>query len=144
MDDTLLTYHGTGEPRAAPGAPEFLRWAVERFVVRWLTSWCPEGRLPERKVRGLCVYTGLEPELVRGIRGLDWSFGSKLDGIAWVEHLVLGRPFLWIEDAQGVGEPERAALAALGLSHCYRECDVTAEPEALRRLHERLRGEGRP
>jgi hypothetical protein len=51
VDDTLIMWndaHPYG--KAAPWAREFVLWAVEHCEVRWLTMWCPAGRMaPHRE-----------------------------------------------------------------------------------------------
>jgi hypothetical protein len=42
LDDTLLTW-AASRPLAAPGAREFVLWALEHYEIRWLTRWCPTG-----------------------------------------------------------------------------------------------------
>jgi hypothetical protein len=146
LDDTLLSW-ADGAPRAVPGAGEFLCWALQRYEVRWLTRWCPSGEMEESLRGDLCEMLGLDASVAAAIRGLDWSCGdpdvgaeggSKINGIAWVEHLVLGRPFAWVEDEKGVGERELGFLAGHGLLHSYHHVNVTRSPGSLRRVQERL------
>lgn len=138
LDDTLISWRGG--PHAAPGAREFLLWALDTHEVRWLTTWCPSGEMEERLLRDLAKMLRLDVDVLRAVRGFDWDHSRcKLDGIAWLEHLVLGRPFLWIEDEYGLGEREVRFLHANGLLHRYRHCNVTEEPDALARLHAELR-----
>jgi len=140
LDDTILSWAG-GSPAAAPGASAFLLWALESFEVRWLTRWCPSGRMGRRLGQDLCRMLQIETDLIRSIRGLDWrATASKLDGIAWMEHVVLDRPFLWVEDEYGFGEAERRFLDAHGFLSRYRHCNVTEDRESLRRLHGSLKG----
>lgn len=143
LDDTLISWEG-GSPHAAPGAHHFLLWALEHYEVRWLTTWCPDGVMGEDLLLDLSKMLRLEPGRLRAIRGFDWdSSRCKLDGIAWLEHLVLGRPFLWVEDERGVGERELSFLRAHGLLCHYRHCNVSRDARALERLHARLRAEAR-
>lgn len=138
LDDTLISY-ASGHPRAAPGAREFLLWALEHYEVRWLTKWCPTGEMQEWLLADLCKILRIETALVERLRGFDWEFSaSKVDGIAWLEHLVLERPFLWIEDEYQVGAFELGLLGRHGLRHCYRHCNVTDDPYALVRLWQQL------
>lgn len=138
IDDTLLTYSGNA-PRAARGAHDFLVWALDRFEVRWLTTWCPSGQMGADLARDFCKMLEVDPEQIAELRGHDWTFSkTKLDGIGWLEHLVLDRPFLWIEDDYGVGDRERVFLEELGLAASLRCCNVTRDADALVRLHERL------
>jgi hypothetical protein len=136
LDDTVVSW-ATGEPRGAEDAGPFLRWALDRFEVRWLTTWAPSGLMDGGLLVDLCKLTGIPAERLQRIRGLDWEGGTKVDGIAWVEHVVMGRPFVWIED----DTVPPAALEFLdhhGYLACFHRCDVTRDAEALRRLHGEL------
>lgn len=119
-------------PIAAPG--------VEPREVRWLTTWCPDGRMAAELLSDLGRLLDLPDEALAGIRGMDWS-GSrcKLDGVAWVEHVVAGRPFLWLEDDYGFGERERRFLEAHGMADRYRQVNVTEDAAGLARVHRELR-----
>lgn len=136
LDDTVLTWRD-GSPRAGAGSREFILWALARFEIRWLTSWAPSGCMDPGLLRELAGMIDVPVAALARIRGLDWEGGSKVDGIAWLEHAVLERPFLWLEDAT---LPDAALdfLAGSGYLHCFRRCDVTRDPEALRSLHREL------
>jgi hypothetical protein len=139
LDDTVVAWAG-GRPHAAPGAREFVLWALKHFEVRWLTTWCPSGEMEESLLCDLCKMLNLPPDWLRHIRGFNWEAGdSKLNGIAWLEHLVVGRPFVWLEDNYGVRERERSVLSQYGLLDSYHCCNVTEDPNALVRVHETLR-----
>lgn len=64
-------------------------------------------------------------ELLRNV-----TEGSKLDGIAWSEHIVQGRPFVWLED-DNTGAEHRLFLHQHGFGDSFRHCDVTRDPNAL-------------
>lgn len=136
LDDTVVSWQG-GSPQPAPGVRDFLLWALDRFEVRWLTSWAPNGRMAPRLVRDLSRLTGVPVARLREVRGLDWKGGSKVDGIAWVEHVILDRPFVWMED-RTLPEAALELLARHGYGHCFRRCDVTHDPDAVRRIHREL------
>lgn len=138
LDDTLISWRG-GNPHAAPGARDFVVWALERYEVRWLTTWCPTGEMERALADDLSHMLELPRETIRQIRGFHWEGGTKLDGIAWLEHLVLDRPFLWVEDDYGFGERELRFLAEHQMLDRYRWCNVTEHPESLIRIHEQLR-----
>lgn len=139
IDDTLIVWHD-GRPRAAEGAREFVSWAMERFEVRWLTRWCPEGHMPSGLLEDFCDLLDLSPDLLRCVRGGNWVGNvSKVDGILWLEHIVLGRPFLWVEDDYGFGAFERRFLEDHGFSECWLRCNVSEDPRALVDLMARLR-----
>lgn len=141
IDDTLVQYRD-GNPSSAPGAREFMEYALERFEVRWLTTWCPNGRMGDDLLGDLCEMLEFDTEVLGKIRGFDWEHSeSKADGIAWLEHLILGRPFVWIEDDYGVGPFELRILSEYGFSSSYRNCNVTEDPESLQRLHRSLASE---
>jgi hypothetical protein len=134
LDDTLVSW-ADGTPQAAPGAREFLLWAVECFAVRWLTTWCPSGEMKPSLLADLASMLEIDVALIEHICGFDWdSTETKLNGIAWLEHAVLRRPFLWIEDEYGFGERERRFLAEHGFLGRYRHCNVTEDPAALEHL----------
>jgi hypothetical protein len=142
LDDTLLDW-SSGEPEAAPLAREFVLWAAERFEIRWLTRWCRDGRMEAELLKDLCKMLDLEPLAFDAVQGLDWSEGDcKLNGIAWLEHLVLGRPFLWLEDETGAGERELRLLEEHGLRGAYCHCNVTRDADALARAWGELRRRG--
>lgn len=143
LDDTLVAWQDD-RPRGASGAGDFLRWALDAYEVRWLTTWCPDGRMEERLLRDLAKMMKMPVDELRGIRGMDWSGGSKLDGIAWVEHAVLERPFVWLEDEYGFGDEQRRFLDAHGWSACYRHVNVSREPASLARVHDELRAAAHP
>lgn len=147
IDDVLLDWSGPW-PRAAPGARDFLLWALRNFEVRWLTYWCPDGRLGWDDARELGKLLGVPSEMLLKIEGLNWQSGavapilgvhSKLDGIAWLEHLVLGRPCVWVEDETLIvplGYDKK--LRELGLEQCWRPVNTSRNPHALIRLHREL------
>lgn len=139
LDDTLISWSG-GHPHAAPAAREFVLWAMERFELRWLTTWCPSGEMEEKLLGDLCHMLQLPTEALAHVRGFDWDESRcKLNGVAWLEHLALGRPFVWVEDERGVGEREIRFLADHGLLHHYRWCNVTDFPDSLADLFGDLR-----
>lgn len=141
LDDTVISWEG-GRPHAAPGAREFLLWALEHYEVRWLTTWCPNGEMEEKLLHSLHQMLEIPFSRLRAIRGFDWDFSQcKLDGIAWLEHLVLQRPFLWVEDDYGFAEREICFLEAHGLLDRYRCVNITDNPDALARLHTMLRAQ---
>lgn len=137
LDDTILTW-ARGKPEPAEGVREFLLWALDRFEVRWLTRWARDGRMSPDLVVDLGKLTGVEADRLREIDGLDWNEGSKLDGIAWVEHIVQGRPFVWLED-DNTGAEHRAFFGHHGFDESYRHCDVTKDPDALLRSFQELK-----
>lgn len=137
LDDTVLSWQD-GSPAAGRGVREFLLWALDRFEVRWLTRWARDGCMDPGLLKDLGKLTGVDPERLGVIRGLDWSDGTKLDGIAWAEHIVRGRPFIWLED-DNTGADHRQFLDLHDLADCYLHCNVTDDPEALLSAHSELK-----
>ncbi len=139
VDDTILCHPAPGASLPAPGIIEFLRFLSEHFEVRWLTRWCPGGRMREDQLTSLAECLGMRADELRGIvnpgafedaeppegmpakwRALDWPAIER------------GRPFVWIENA--LPPEDRAVLAARGLLDRWIPCDVTARPERLREV----------
>lgn len=142
LDDTLLDW-SSGGPKAVPLARDFVLWASDRFEIRWLTRWCRNGRMKAELLKDLRKMLRLKPPVLDAVHGLDWSEGDcKLNGIAWVEHLVLGRPFFWVEDETGVGERELRMLDEHGLRESYHHCNVSRDSDALARVWNELRRQG--
>ena len=138
LDDTVVSW-ADGSPRAGAGARNLLLWALSVFEVRWLTTWCPDGRMPEERIADLSRIFDIPPDQFRRIRGFAWDdTGSKLNGIAWLEHLVLARPFIWFEDENGVGQRERECLAWLGMERSYLHSNVSRDPDSLARARDAL------
>jgi len=138
LDDTIISWDGG--PHGAPGVHEFMVWAMDSFEVRWLTTWCPDGVMDEKLLCDLSRMVRIPVESLRSIRGFAWEAdGSKLEGIAWLEHLVLGRPFIWLEDDYGFGQRERRFLRSHGLLASYRHCNVTEDSGSLNRVRRSLR-----
>lgn len=156
IDDTLLTYNdGVWEATygrltnnsiispnaiiAAPGAGEFIVWALEHFEIRWLTFWCPSGRMHPKRAEQLAGALGVSPDLIASIEGISFAHSlNKCDGIDWSEH-ERGRPWIWIED--DLPQSELQILASKGCLDRWYRCNVTEDVNALRRLHMRLKEE---
>lgn len=142
IDDTIVRWRDD-RPEPAEGAAEFLLWALEHYDVRWLTTWAPNGEIPPDLLVDLAKMVDVPIERLALIRGLSWEGGSKLDGIAWLEHVVHGRPFVWLED-DNLPEAVTRFLERHGYHDSYRLCNVSREPDILRRRHAELRrGEAR-
>jgi hypothetical protein len=138
LDDTVISW-ASGSPRAATGGREFILWALEQFEVRWLTTWCPSGIMDGKLLHDLARMLEVPVETLREIEGFAWdATATKLNGIAWLEHLVLGRPFVWLEDQYGFTERERVALREMGMLDSYVHCNVSEDERALLRAWEAL------
>ena len=118
----------------APHAVDFMRWAVDRYDARWLTthdaSGSHEGIL--RAFRLALNAPSLPPEvtrLIRAIKPTKWG-AIKTTGID------LGADFFWLDDW-----PSRGDLAVLDGHGCRDRLirvDTTAEPDGLLRAMEEL------
>lgn len=144
LDDTVISWKD-GAPSGAPGLTEFLLWALDTFEVRWLSRWARDGRMQPGLIQDLATMSNVPVERLRPIDGLDWdATDDKLNGIAWLEHVALERPFIWVED-ESVGTATTDFLARHGFGGTHYHCNVTRDPDALVRLHavlmERFDGE---
>lgn len=145
IDDTLLSW-ASGAPRPVPSSGSFLRWALERFEVRWLTKWCPGGTMADDLLIDLAKMLGVDREGLGAIPACAWEeSGIKADGIAWLEHAVQGRDFAWVENREGLSERDFELLGSVGFSDRYFPCNVTQDESALERtralLERRFGGE---
>lgn len=137
LDDTVISWKD-GSPSGAAGLREFLVWALQTFQVRWLSRWARNGCMDPGLLRDLAKMSGVEEELLVPIDGLDWDeTDDKLNGIAWLEHVVLQRPFVWVED-ESVGTVTTDFLALHGFGGAHYHCNVTRDQDALARLHQVL------
>ncbi len=99
-------FNGRVEFDVAPGAMEFLSWAVANFNCYWLTSRSHDGSYDEidRAFR-FAIPTNNTPtetrDLIRAIRPAQW-------GVEKVSGIDLTRDFYWIDD-----NPDHASVAAL-------------------------------
>lgn len=96
--------------------------------------------MEEKLLHDLAKMLSLDPGVLQHIRGCEWpAEGSKINGIQWLEHLVLGRPFVWLEDEYGFKARERDFLEENGVLGAYWHCNVTEDPQSLGRVQAALR-----
>jgi hypothetical protein len=143
IDDTLLMWRSTGHrgkyiPKAAPGAGDFLRWAVNHFEVRWLSMWCRDGQFQPGNAEELAQLLGVEVEFITAIPTVRFTDPDKFrdecrktDGIDFTED------FVWIEDDILQSEKQVLRDHKMGLRHI--PCNVTANPNRLLVVWEQLR-----
>ncbi len=149
VDDTLLRHPAPDLSLPAPGVAHFLRFLADHFEVRWLTRWCPGGRMREDQLALLERQLGIGADELRCIANpgafVDEQGApaapAKWRALDWVaiEH---GRPFVWIENA--ITPEDRAILEARGLLDRWIPCDVTCHPGRLREVESLLRARLRP
>ncbi len=151
VDDTILRHPAAELSLPAPGVAAFLRFLARHFEVRWLTRWCPGGRMRDDQVALLVRHLGLGADELRCITNpgafvdepATWGAAgspAKWPALDWPA-IARGRPFVWIENA--LTPEDRAVLTARGLLDCWIPCDVTADPDRLaavrRSLSDRFR-----
>ena len=127
-------FNGRVEFDVAPGAMEFLSWAIENFHCYWLTSRSHDGSIEEieRAFRFAIPTTNMATEtrnLSRAIRPAQWGV-EKISGID------LSRDFYWIDDNPDSGSV--AALEAAGKSSRLIIASTDERPDDLERVRELL------
>lgn len=144
VDDTILRHPTPDESVAPPGADRFLRFLATHFEVRWLTRWCPGGRMTPDQITALGEFLRVAPDELEAIvnpgrfvdRAPPEGMPSKWRALDW-DAIEAGRPFVWIENA--LAPEDRAVLERRGLLDSYVECDVTARPARLPQVEKILR-----
>ena len=127
-------FNGRIEFDVAPGAMEFLSWAVANFNCYWLTSRSHDGSYDEidRAFR-FAIPTNNTPtetrDLIRAIRPAQW-------GVEKVSGIDLSRDFYYVDD-----NPDGttvAALEAAGLSSRLIVASTDQRPDDLERVRKLL------
>ena len=127
-------FNGRVEFDVAPGAMEFLSWAIDNFHCHWLTSRSHDGTHDEieRAFRFAIPTNNMAAEtkkLIRAIRPVPWG-AEKVSGID------LSRDFYWIDDDPRSGSV--AALEAAGKSFRLIIASTDQRPDDLERVWELL------
>lgn len=82
---------------AANGLDEFLDYVLEKFEVRWCTSWAMSGTMHPDVMERLKEHTGVPVEIWSMVRpSLGW-INFKHQNMDWTE-IRQGREFAWVED----------------------------------------------
>lgn len=127
-DPTIVAADPTTFACAAKGLEDFLEYALERFEVRWCTTWAMSGHMKMRDKELLEAHTGIPVRTWAKVRdSLGW-YNLKSENIDWEEHHE-GRPFAWVED--GLLEEELQMLRANHFIDSYYYTDVFEDPDAL-------------
>jgi hypothetical protein len=105
-DDTLLVWTNKIPGFAAPMAAEFVKWSMEHFEIRWLTMWCPGGRMNQQGCEELSYRFGstIHPDVFRSFCNPRRFISKKTDAIDFDEP----RPWVWVED--GMLYPEKMEM----------------------------------
>jgi hypothetical protein len=96
VDDTLLVWTNKVHGFAAPMAAEFVTWALEHFEVRWLTMWCPGGRMSQQGCEELSYRfnSKIHPDVFRNIVNPRGFINNKTEAVDFAD----SRPWVWVED----------------------------------------------
>lgn len=143
VDDTILRHPAPDISLPPPDVGRFLRFLAAHFEVRWLTRWCPGGRMtPEQlaSLEGFLEYPAADLErIVNPCTFQDdappQGFPVKWRGLDWAA-IEAGRPFVWIENY--LTPADRGVLEEHGLLDCFIHCDVTADPGRLAQVRRQL------
>jgi hypothetical protein len=134
VDDVLIRWEGRYRD-SAPHAQEFIAFLLERFEVRWITSWCPGGVMREDRLQKLAEILGVPIDELRHIRN-PRAFPGKPHGYPAKHHAIdFGeqRRWVWIEDEHlhrcNFDELERRDV----IDH-YIECNTSRRPDDLLRV----------
>ncbi len=136
VDETILRHPASDISLAPPNIGPFLRFLAAHFEVRWLTRWCPGGRMREDQLALLEGHLGVTADELRCIANpgafVDdhgpQGTPAKWRALDW-EAIERGRRFVWIENA--ITRDDLAVLQARGLLDRWIPCDVTADPGRL-------------
>jgi hypothetical protein len=123
-------FGGRNEFDVAPGAMEFLSWALDNFNCYWLTTRSHDGSYEgiERAFRFAIPTTNIASEIkaiIRAIRPARWSAG-KISGID------LTREFFWLDD--NPDQPSVDVLAKAGLLDRLISVSTDLRPNDLERV----------
>ena len=123
-------FNGRVEFDVAPGAMEFLSWAIDNFHCYWLTSRSHDGTYDEieRAFRFAIPTNNMAAEtknLIRAIRPAQWG-AEKVSGID------LTRDFYYVDDNPDSGSV--AALEAAGKSSRLIVASTDQRPDDLERV----------
>jgi len=143
IDDVLIRWDGHHR-ESAPHAATFMRFLLQHFEVRWITSWCPGGTMREDRLVRLAEILDMETGELRAVRN-PRAFPPEPFGMP-PKYLAVdfeeARPWFWVEDA-GVRKHSWDALERAGLQGHWIECNTSERPGDLQRVRalveERLR-----
>lgn len=121
IDDSIIVWTNQIMGFGAPRSADFINWSLEHFEVRWLTMWCPSGRLRQEGADELSYRLGgkISPDVFRSISNPKNFINNKTEGIDFADP----RPWVWVED--GMVFDEKCILDARGMSKNFYPTNVS-------------------
>lgn len=112
----------------ANGLEEFVEYMLEKFEVRWCTTWAMHGVMRDEDLQRLEDHTGIPTDAWAQVKpSLGWVT-FKHQNIDWTEFRE-GREFVWVED--GLLEEELQMLRVFQCLDNYYYTDVFEDADAL-------------
>lgn len=129
VDDTILVWTNDIPGYGAPHSAEFIMWALEHFEVRWLTMWCPSGRMRREGAEELSYRLGdkIVPEIFESITNPKSFINNKTEAIDYDDP----RPWVWVEDNMVLYE--RKVMLDKRLDHNFYPTNVSTNVVALQK-----------
>ena len=127
-------FKGRNEFAIAPGAMDFLSWAIDHFNCYWLTSRSHDGRYVgiERAFRFAVSANSLPEEIMMVIHAIAPAPWGKLK----IEGIDQSRNFYWVDD--NPNEDSVSALVEAGLLSRLVMASTDERPDDLTRVREAL------
>lgn len=91
IDDTILLHQ-----KPVHNTKAFFQWCATHFDVRWLTRWCPDGKMDDSHKRYLSPILGVDENDFTQFEnplGFKWC---KTEAVDWESN----KPFVWVENAE--------------------------------------------
>ena len=144
VDDSIIVWTNKVHGFAAPMADKFIEWALQHFEVRWLTMWCPSGKLSQEGAEELSYRfnSKIQPDVFRNIVNPKQFISNKTEGIDFTDP----RPWVWVED--GMVSYEKLEMERRGMTENFYPTNVSKNAAVLqstwRKLTKRFNLPGTP
>jgi len=127
VDDTLLRWDNLRPGTPGNQAKEFVEWAKKNFEVRWLTAWCPSGKMGDIGKNRLATAFRVKPEFFNDMDNpKSWGMSdNKTDAIDFDDP----REWVWVEDE--ILQREIYILTTRDKVDRFIKTCVTEDPDAL-------------
>jgi hypothetical protein len=137
IDDTLIRWTSieATNGKAAPGAKDFLLWAMANFEVQWLTYWFPEGSHDHKLLTALSGILDIPAATLHSIPATFFIFNPF--NPRKVDALDVDEPWVWVED-DVLWSRHEPWLEHNNRLNDYYTCNVTRQPNALARVRKQL------